>query len=112
MLSAPEAWSCGMNFSGVPGAREGVIEPDGGGPGEFFASRHWAFEQGTLVIDDYDHNPLAHLTFADGRFAGQSSAGHAGTLARELTLADGCELKSARPTRVALLKDHRGTATP
>ncbi len=82
MLSAPDAPSCGMNFGGASGAREGVIEPDGGCPGTFFTSRHWTFEQGTLVIDDYDHKPLAHFTFANGRFAGQSTAGAPITLAR------------------------------
>jgi hypothetical protein len=82
ILSAPDAPTCGLNFNGAPGASEGAIAPDGGCPGAFFMSRHWAVKQGALEIDDADAKPLAQLTFADGRYAGQSRAGLPVTLAR------------------------------
>ena len=82
MLAAPNAPACGMNFGGAPGASEGTIAPEGGCPGKFFLSRHWASEQGALVINDEENQPLAHLNLADGRFVGQSTAGTPVTLAR------------------------------
>jgi hypothetical protein len=81
-LAAPNAPPCGMNFGGTPGAQQGTITPDGGCPGKFFTSRHWALERGALVINDNENQPLAHLTFASGRFEGQAIAGMAVTLSR------------------------------
>ena len=81
-LAAPNAPPCGMNFGGAPGAQQGTITPDGGCPGKFFTSRHWALDRGALVINDNDNQPLAHFTFADGRFEGQATAGMTVTLAR------------------------------
>src|SRR5450830_319487 len=60
MLSAPNAPSCGMNFGGAAGAREGTIAPEGGCPGNFFMSRHWTLERDALVINDHEDKPLAH----------------------------------------------------
>ena len=61
ILTAPNAPSCGMNFAGAPGAREGTVSPEGGCPGKFFLSRRWALEQDALVINDDENNPLARL---------------------------------------------------
>jgi len=82
ILSAPHAPSCGMDFTGAPGARAGSVSPEGGCPGDFFMSRRWAFEQDKLVINDRGNTPLAQFNFADGRFEGQSTAGTPVTLAR------------------------------
>jgi hypothetical protein len=82
ILAAPDAPTCGMNFNGVSGAHQGTVTPEGGCPGKFFTSQRWTLEQDTLVINDRANQPLAHLTFADGRFEGQDTAGMAVTLAR------------------------------
>jgi len=82
ILAEPNAPTCGMNFTGEPGVRNGAIEPEGGCPERFFMSRYWVFELSTLVLKDHENNALAHLTFADGRFDGQSSAGTPVTLSR------------------------------
>jgi hypothetical protein len=81
-LAAPNGPPCGMSFGGAPGAQQGTITPDGGCPGKFFTSRHWAFEQGALVINDNENQPLAHLTFTNGHFEGQAAVGLAVTLSR------------------------------
>jgi hypothetical protein len=82
MLSAPKAPSCGMNFGGAPGAREGTIAPEGGCPGNFFMSRHWTLERDALVINDHEDKPLAHLNLAGDHFDGQSTAGTPVALSR------------------------------
>jgi hypothetical protein len=84
ILTAPNAPSCGMNFSGASGAREGPVLPEGGCPDKFFMSRRWAFEQDALVINDEDNAPLAQLKFAGDRFTGQSAAGTPVTLVRQM----------------------------
>ncbi len=81
-LSVPNAPSCGMNFASAPGAHEGTIAPQGGCPGDFFTSRHWTLAQDALTINDHQNRPLAHLTFAGGRFQGQAAAGMPVTLSR------------------------------
>jgi hypothetical protein len=87
MLAAPNAPVCGMNFSGVPGAQEGKVAPEGGCPEKFYLSRRWTLEQSALTIIDDENNPLATLTLAGGRFEGPSNAGTPVTLARQPTLA-------------------------
>ena len=82
VLSVPNAPSCGMNFANAPSGQEGMIEPEGGCPGNFFTSRHWTLAQGALTIDDQNNQPLAHLAFAGGRFEGQATAGTPVTLTR------------------------------
>lgn len=82
MLAAPNAPACGMNFNGAPGASQGTIAPEGGCPGRFFTSRHWAFEDGGLTINDHENKPLAHLSLAGARFEGQSTTGTPVTLTR------------------------------
>ncbi len=75
MLAAPNAPTCGMNFAGARGAREGNVSPEGSCPGKFFMSRHWSLGQGGLTIVDEDSQPLATLSYANGRFEGQSTTG-------------------------------------
>lgn len=58
--------------------------PEGGCPGKFFTSRGWTLDQGTLVINDDENQPLAQFKFAAGRFEGQANAGMAVTLTRQL----------------------------
>ncbi|MBI2716346.1 MAG: AprI/Inh family metalloprotease inhibitor [Rhizobiales bacterium] len=82
ILAAPHAPVCGMNFAGAPGARGGTVSPEGGCPEKFFMSRRWALDQGALVINDENNQPLAKLSNAGGRFEGQSTAGTPVTLTR------------------------------
>ena len=83
LLSTANAPTCGMSFT-QPSPEGGNIAPEGGCPGNFFTSRHWAFEGGDLVIRDHNSEPLAQLQFAGGRFTGKSTAGLTVTLARSL----------------------------
>jgi len=80
MLATPNAPVCGMRFNGASGAREGTIAPEGGCPGNFFTSRHWAFENNELVIKDHNSEPLANLTFDNGKFEGKAATGMQVTL--------------------------------
>src|SRR5437016_1352257 len=52
-LSSPSGGACVMTFGSTPGSAEGTIAPEGGCPGNFFTSRKWTFEQGSLVIRDH-----------------------------------------------------------
>jgi len=79
-LAAPNSPPCGMRFGGAPGTQQGTITPDGGCPGKFFTSRYWTLEQGALVINDNENQPLAHFTFAGNHFEGEATAGTAVTL--------------------------------
>jgi len=80
MLTAPNAPSCGMNFSGAPGTREGRVAPEGGCPGRFFMSRRWSLAAGGLTILDDGSEPLATLSYANGRYEGQAAGGTPVTL--------------------------------
>jgi hypothetical protein len=82
LVITPNAPSCGMIFSA--GADGGTIKPEGGCPGDFFTSRHWAFEQDDLVIRDHNSEALAQLRFAGGRFEGKSAKGLQVTIARNV----------------------------
>jgi hypothetical protein len=88
MLAAPNAPVCGMNFAGAPGARDGSVSPEGGCPEKFFMSRRWTLEQGALLINDEDDQPLAKLSYAGDRFEGLSTAGTPVTLSRQTTPAN------------------------
>jgi hypothetical protein len=83
ILTTPNAPSCGMNFAGAAGRQEGAIAPEGGCPGNFFTSRHWTLAAGALTINDQNNEPLAQLTYVDGRFEGKANAGMAVTLSRQ-----------------------------
>jgi hypothetical protein len=71
-----------MKFGNAPTAAQGTIAPEGGCPGNFFTSRKWTFEHGALIIRDHKGEPLAQLSFSDGRFAGQATNGGALSLSR------------------------------
>jgi hypothetical protein len=75
VIAAPNAPTCGMAFSGAPGATSGRVAPEGGCPDRFFMSRSWVMDGNALVIADEESNTLATLAFANGRFEGQSAAG-------------------------------------
>jgi Protease inhibitor Inh len=87
ILAAPNAPTCGMNFTGAAGARSGNVSPEGGCPGNFYLSRHWLLEQDALAINDDENNSLARLQLAGTRYEGQSVAGLTVTLTRQPTLA-------------------------
>jgi len=82
-LAAIGSSACNMTLSGAPGAAEGTIAPEGGCPGNFFTSRKWTLEHGSLVIRDHNGQPLAQLTQADaGRYDGKAANGIIVTLTR------------------------------
>lgn len=82
LVIAPNAPSCGMTFGA--GAQGGTIRPEGGCPGDFFTSRHWAIEGDELAIRNHNDELLAQLRFVGGRFEGKSTAGLQVTLARSI----------------------------
>ena len=81
-LAATGGGACFMTFGNAPGAVQGTIAPEGGCPGNFFTSRKWTFEHGTLIIRDHKGEPLAQVSFSNGRFAGQATAGGEISLSR------------------------------
>ena len=69
-LVSANGGACGMTFGARPTA--GTIAPEGGCPANFFTSRHWVFEQGSLVIQDHTRKPLITMKHnAAGRFEGE-----------------------------------------
>jgi hypothetical protein len=83
MLAAVGSAQCNMNFGGTPDATDGTIAPEGGCPGNFFTSRKWTFEGGSLVIRDHNGAPLTQLAHgAPGRFDGKMANGQPMTLSR------------------------------
>ena len=82
VLSAPNAPSCGMEFRGPVGARNGAISPDGGCPANFYMSRRWAMQGSVLTIADEENQLLAELRPGSTRFEGQSTGGTPITLGR------------------------------
>ena len=82
-LAQSGASQCVMNFGATPGEGEGTIAPEGGCPGNFYTSRKWTFEQGSLVIRDHNGQPLGQLALASpGRFDGKTANGQQLTLNR------------------------------
>jgi hypothetical protein len=82
-LSAPGQSQCVMNFNAGAAEGEGTIAPEGGCPGNFYTSRKWTFEQGSLVIRDHTGAPLGQLALASpGRFDGKATNGQAVLLSR------------------------------
>jgi protease inhibitor Inh len=80
-LSVAGGSTCAMTFGGSTGASDGSIAPAGGCPGNFFTSRKWSYENDRLVIRNHKSEVLTQLSFVNGHFEGQASAG-AVTLAR------------------------------
>jgi len=82
-LAAPGLSQCVMNLGGAPSDSEGTIAPEGGCPGNFYTSRKWTIEKGSLVIRDHTGAPLAQLAReAPGRFEGKAGNGQPVTLTR------------------------------
>ena len=82
-LAAPGSSQCAMTFGTAQSEGEGTIAPEGGCPGNFFTSRKWTFEQGSLVIRDHNGQPLGQLALASpGRFDGKAANGQQVTLTR------------------------------
>jgi protease inhibitor Inh len=81
-LAAAGGSACRMSFGNAPGATQGTIAPEGGCPGNFYTSRKWTYERGTLMIRNHKGEVLAGLSFADGRFEGRDPAGDDLTLSR------------------------------
>jgi hypothetical protein len=95
-LAAATGGTCIMNFadgavgSGAPAAPapshpgQGTIAPEGGCPGNFFTSRQWTFEAGSLIIRDFQSRPLAQLSYTGGGFQGQDARLGALTLSKRM----------------------------
>ena len=82
-LAVPGTSQCVMNFNAAAGEGEGSIAPEGGCPGNFYTSRKWTFEQGSLVIRDHNGAPLGQLALASpGRFDGKATNGQPVMLSR------------------------------
>jgi len=82
-FTVPGQSQCVMNFGAALGEGEGTIAPEGGCPGNFYTSRKWSFEQGSLVIRDHNGAPLGQLALAaPGRFDGKAANGQPATLSR------------------------------
>ncbi|MDP2410636.1 MAG: AprI/Inh family metalloprotease inhibitor [Pseudolabrys sp.] len=82
ILAAPNAPTCGLNFTGTTAAREGRLAPEGGCPERFFLARRWTLNDQALTIGDEDNTALGEFSFAAGRFDGRSAADVPLTLSR------------------------------
>jgi hypothetical protein len=82
LLAANNSPPCGMMFKSAADNQTGTIAPEGGCPGNFFTSRHWAFANGALQINDHNNDTLALLRTAGDHFEGESSGGLLITLSR------------------------------
>ncbi|HWK95932.1 MAG TPA: AprI/Inh family metalloprotease inhibitor [Pseudolabrys sp.] len=82
LLAAPNAPSCGLTFTGPPGAREGRVTPDGGCPERFFLARRWRLADDALTVVDGDGASLGTFRNAGDRFEGKSAAETTITLSR------------------------------
>jgi hypothetical protein len=68
--------TCAMNLTPATGPAEGGVRPEGGCAGNFYTTRKWTFESGSLILRDHNGKPLAQMKLlAQGRFEGQSTAG-------------------------------------
>jgi len=81
-LSVAGSSACAVTLGDSAGASEGSIAPAGGCAGRFFTSRKWTYEHDRLIIRDHKGEVLVELSFADGHFQGQGTAGAAVTLTR------------------------------
>ena len=82
-LAAVGGNQCVMNLTQAEGEGEGAIRPEGGCPGNFYTSRKWSFEGGSLVIRDHKGDPLGQLAHAGpGRFDGKAVSGQQVVLSR------------------------------
>ncbi len=82
-LTAASGGACFMTFGTLSAAAtQGTIAPEGGCPENFFTSRKWIFEHGTLIMRSHKGEPLAQLSFAGGHFEGHETSGAAISLSR------------------------------
>jgi hypothetical protein len=83
-LTSPSGGMCAMTFTSKAGGAEGNIAPEGGCPGQFYTSRHWALDGSGLSIIDHKGGTLAHLASSNppGQFQGQAASGIPVSLAR------------------------------
>jgi Protease inhibitor Inh len=73
-LAAANGQQCYVNFSGAQGAAQGAVAPEGGCPGNFFTTRHWAFQHGSLALLDHKSKLLVQMKRnAEGRFEGETA---------------------------------------
>ncbi len=82
ILRAPNAPTCGLTFTGPPGAGEGRITPDGGCPERFFLARRWRLAEGVLTVVGGDDAVLGAFRVAGDGFEGKSGAETPLTLSR------------------------------
>lgn len=82
ILAAPNAPTCGLTFTGPPGASEGRVTPDGGCPERFFLARRWRLANGELTIVDDEGGALGAFRNAGDRFEGKSGTETPLTLSR------------------------------
>lgn len=83
VLASPGRGQCYVMVGSAPGMAGGPLAPEGGCPGNFYMSRHWAFEGGALVLRDHNGQPLGQLSHAGGaRFDGRAVTGEPITLSR------------------------------
>lgn len=82
ILAAPNAPTCGLEFRGAPASQSGAVSPDGGCPGNFYVSRRWSMNDGTLTVTDAENQPLAYFKLVGDRYEGQSANGVPMTLSR------------------------------
>jgi hypothetical protein len=82
ILAAPNAPSCGLTFTGAPGATDGRVTPDGGCPERFFLARRWQLADGALTVIDAEGGSLGAFRNAGNRFEGKSGAETPLTLSR------------------------------
>jgi Protease inhibitor Inh len=74
-LVSANGGACNMTLT-APGGAEGTIAPEGGCPANFFTSRRWVFEQGSVVIQDHNRKQLlAMKQNATGRYEGTLANG-------------------------------------
>ncbi|TAK49831.1 MAG: hypothetical protein EPO23_00965 [Xanthobacteraceae bacterium] len=82
-LTSPDAETCALTLGAVAGATEGTIAPADGCPYTFFTARKWTYEDRGLVLRDHTGQTLVALSLAaPDRFQGQTTGGHAISLAR------------------------------
>jgi hypothetical protein len=64
--------ACAMTFTSE--GTEGSIAPEGGCPANFYTSRRWVFDQGSLIIQDHNRKTLVAMKQnPSGSFDGELS---------------------------------------
>ncbi|MGB8560597.1 MAG: hypothetical protein WCD62_19455 [Pseudolabrys sp.] len=79
LLTTPNARLADWNLAARLGRATERLRPMAG---DFYTSRRWAMEGGTLTIANERNEPLAQFKFAGNQFEGRSAAGTPVILAR------------------------------